>query len=1008
MMKKRKLVWVAGLMSVMPFVGNAQKIEPVTGSQRLFDDGKLLFLRHDYAAARQTLTRYINSEGTLSYVDEAEYMLVCTAYELDMPDRVEKLEAYLLSHPETRYANRVQSLIASSYFFDGEYLKAIASYRGCDFDGLGNDEREDNLFRLAQSYFKIDNLEEASAWFKALQAVSSKYDDDATYTLAYIDYTQGRYASAIEGFEKVKDSSKYAMLSPYYIADIYLLEGNAVKARNLAEDYLRKYPSHEKSTQMRRIVGEAAYARKDYMAAMKHLEEYRAGEQKPSRNALYKLGMSYFNTQVYSKAAECLGATIAGNDEMTQNAYLNMGLSFLQLKERNQARMAFEQASTFDFNRKVKEQALYNYALCIHETSYSAFAESVTVFERFLNEFPASVYTDKVNDYLIEVYMNTRSYMAALKSIAKISHPSNRILEAKQKLLFRVGTQAFAQASFENAIDYFTQSLQLGRYNVKTKADAYFWRGESKFRMKKYEQAAADFKQYLEFATDRNSSEYGLALYNLGYTSFKQKKYDNALVWFNRCVQSGSNLDVKVKGDAYNRAGDCYFYARRFDEANAQYAQAVAIEPSFGDYSLFQEGFVKGLQKNYTGKIETLNTLLTKYPSSQYIDDALYEQGRAFVMMEQTDNAIERYKLLVDRYPESPLSKKAANEIGLLYYQNDKYDEAIAAYKKVISSYPGSEEARMAQRDLKSIYIDINKVDEFMAYASSIQGGTGFDVSERDSLTYTAAERAYMRGNITEAQSSLTSYLQSFPQGAFSVNASYYLGIIAYNEKNYTQATAYLDKVIEYPDSKFSTEAMNLCAGMAYDGKEYEKALELYKRLADRAVSQEERIHAETGAMRSAHMIDDAKEIISTSSALLGNSKLMPEIANEARYNRAKAFLKSGQKTEALPDLKDLSKDTRNVYGAEAKYLVAQIYFDEGRIKDAEKEVLEYIEVSTPHAYWLARGFVLLSDVYVKLGRNLEAKQYLLSLQQNYQADDDIAGMIETRLSKFNTENNNE
>ena len=51
------------------------------------------------------------------------------------------------------------------------------------------------------------------------------------------------------------------------------------------------------------------------------------------------------------------------------------------------------------------------------------------------------------------------------------------------------------------------------------------------------------------------------------------------------------------------------------------------------------------------------------------------------------------------------------------------------------------------------------------------------------------------------------------------------------------------------------------------------------------------------------------------------------------------------------------------MYGAEAKYLVAQTYFDEGETAKAEKEVLEYIEVSTPHAYWLARSFVLLSDV---------------------------------------------
>ena len=103
--------------------------------------------------------------------------------------------------------------------------------------------------------------------------------------------------------------------------------------------------------------------------------------------------------------------------------------------------------------------------------------------------------------------------------------------------------------------------------------------------------------------------------------------------------------------------------------------------------------------------------------------------------------------------------------------------------------------------------------------------------------------------------------------------------------------------------------------------------------------------------------------------------------------------------------MKILASDTRNAYGAEAKYLVAQLYFDEGKISDAEKEVHNYIEVSTPHAYWLARSFVLLSDIYMKLGKNMEAKQYLLSLQQNYQADDDIAQMIESRLAELKSIN---
>ena len=271
-------------------------------------------------------------------------------------------------------------------------------------------------------------------------------------------------------------------------------------------------------------------------------------------------------------------------------------------------------------------------------------------------------------------------------------------------------------------------------------------------------------------------------------------------------------------------------------------------------------------------------------------------------------------------------------------------------------------------------------------------------------MTYVAAERVYMRGDIAAAKASFVRYLQSFPEGAFSVNSSYYLGLIAYNEKDFASAVQYLNKVIEYPNSKFSTEAMGLCADMAYKEKDYVKALGFYKQLVDRSSNQEERLQAETGALRSAWLSGDATETITAASAMLAQNKLMPELENEARYYRAKSLVNTGKAVEAMADWRALSKDTRNVYGAEAKYLVAQSLFDQGQTQQAENEVLQYIEVSTPHAYWLARSFVLLSDVYVKLGRQVDAKQYLLSLKQNYQADDDIAEMIETRLEKLNAQ----
>ena len=393
-MKNKKHVWVAGAMCVLPLMGMAQQTEPLTDSRRLFDDGKELFLRRDYAAAQQTLSRFVQQKPQASLADEAAYMIACTSYELKSPDCIKQLEGYLEQYPDSRYANRVQSLIASAYFFQEKYPEAIACFKGCQFDLLADSERDACTLRMGTAYLKMGNLQEAAVWFSILKEVSSEYHIDAVYHLAYIDYVQKQYDKALQGFREAGESSKYAALSPYYIADIHLVRGNYQQARQIASTYLEAYPRQEKAIEMKRICGEACYGLKQYAAAIDYLSAYRSEtEEHAERNSLYKLGMSFFYTGVYSEAAAALGEVTTVQDALAQNAYLHMGLAYLQLKDRNRARMAFEQASAMNYDRDIKEQAFYNYALCIHETSYSPFAESVTVFERFLNEFPNSTYT---------------------------------------------------------------------------------------------------------------------------------------------------------------------------------------------------------------------------------------------------------------------------------------------------------------------------------------------------------------------------------------------------------------------------------------------------------------------------------------------------------------------------------------------------------------------------------------------------------------------------------------
>ncbi|WP_297329720.1 tetratricopeptide repeat protein [uncultured Bacteroides sp.] len=993
-----------------PLLATAQTSEKNTSPQRLYQEGQTLFQQKAYSAAISPLQAYIQqltADGkplpATGEQQEAEYMLVCAAYELRNPKSVELLRTFLDEYPDTPHANRIYALIASTYFFEGKFDDALAMFNSARLDLLSPEERDDMTYRLATCYLKTGNVKEAAIWFEMLRSTSKQYAADCNYYLSYIRYTQGRYDEALSGFLPLQDHPKYETWVPYYIAEIYLIKKNYDKAEIVAQNYLSAHPNQTYTAEMYRVLGTAEYNFGKYNEAMRSFDKYLESNAETThrRDALYMLGISNYQCGVYTQVPTILGEVTTENDALSQNAYLHMGLAYLQQADKTKARMAFEQAAASNADLKIKEQAAYNYALCIHETSYSAFGESVTVFEKFLNDFPDSPYADKISNYLVEVYMNTRSYDAALKSIERIARPSKAILEAKQKILFQLGTQFFANTQFEQAINYFNQSVVLGQNNLQTKADALYWLGESYYRLNRMQEAARNFNEYLTLTQQRNTEMFALAYYNLAYIAFHQKDYATAESRFRNFAQLEKGENPTALADAYNRIGDCNLHVRRFDEAKQYYTKAESLGTPAGDYSFYQLALVAGLQKDYNGKISLLDRLASKYSNSPYAINALYEKGRSYVQSNNSRQAIATFRELLSKYPESPISRKAAAEIGLLYYQNDDYDRAIEAYKYVVTQYPGSDEARLAMRDLKSIYVDANRVDEFAALAAQMPGEIRFESSEQDSLTYMAAEKIYMKGETMPAKDSFTRYLQSFPNGSFSLNAHYYLCVIGKEQKDDEAVLAHAGRLLEYPDNPYSEEALLMHGEILFNRRQYDLALADYKKLQAKATTAERRQLGSIGALRCAALTHDDTEAIHAATTLLEEAKLSPEIRNEALYFRAKAYLNQKADKKAMDDLKLLAKDTRTLYGAEAKYLVAQQLYKAREYAAAEKEILNFIDQSTPHAYWLARSFILLSDVYVAMDKKLDARQYLLSLQQNYQADDDISGMIHERLEKL-------
>ena len=982
-------------------MASGQRSYQFDAPNRLFVEGKELFSLKNYSGCIDKLEAYKQHSTDADLIQEADYMLVYSAYEQGRPNAVELLKDYLDVYPASRHADEVNFLIGSAHFGQGEYQKAIFWFNESNIDMLSPEQQEAYCFRLAYSLLQIGDMEKARGYFARIEQIGTKYREASTYYVAYIDYATGKYNNALVEFTRLKDLPDYKERSLYYITQIYFIQNKYEKVISEGKELLASYPDSENNSEVYRIMGNAYYHLGNEDQAINMLSKYVSSTDSPLRGDLYILGVCYYNKGNYSSAVNALGRTVRENDALSQNAYLYLGQSYLKLKDKNNARMAFEAAATSSFDKQVKEAAMYNYALLIQETAFTGFGESVTIFEDFLNDFPNSKYADKVNDYLVEVYLTTKNYQAALNSIDKIKHPSTKILEAKQDILFQLGTQAFTNMELDKAVDLFSRAISLGAYNLESRNDAYFWRGESYYRQGEYNKAISDYRTYLNNTRQRNTDMYALAHYNLGYSYFKLKEYGEALNRFRQYVNLESNQQTPAYADAYNRIGDCLFHNRQFAMAEENYTRAAQLQPSAGDYSVYQKGFLLGLQKDYKGKISVMDRLIREFPESQYVDDALFEKGRSYVLLDNNQAAAASFEQLMRDFPQSSLARKAGVQLGLIYFNDNQPEKAADAYKSVISNYPGSEEAKVALQDLKSVYIELNDINSFAAYANSLGGNVRFEVSEQDSLTYLAAEKLFMRGDNEGARRSLTNYLQTFPQGAFSSNANFYLASIAFAKKDLEEAKRLFSLVLESGDTKFREESWARKAEIEYLDKDYAAAMESFKHLQAVAENPENKEAAKLGLMRCAELTGQPQEALLAANDLLKEPKLSPEIMSEARYVRAKAYISLKQENKALADLKEISKDTRTIHGAEAKYLLAQLYYDNKDDKNAETVLMNFIENGTPHQYWLARGFILLADIYIRQGDDFQARQYLTSLQNNYKGDDEIAAMIEDRLGKL-------
>ncbi len=967
--------------------------------QKNIDVAKQLYSKQKYVSAYREFEKIQNQvEPKSELYSEAEFYRSVSALQAGYRAGEKLLENFITHYPESPYINTAWFNMGKNQFERKQYLRALRSFQNVDRRDLSDNDRIELAYQNGYANLMQDNTAEALKDFEKIRNSNNLYSKPATYYWAHIQYLNENYAAALEGFSKLNGDPSYSQVIPIYVSHIYYKQQKYSEVVNYTTSIIDDVPEEQKA-ELSRIVGDSYFHLKEYGKAIPYLETYFETPGPKTREENYILGFSYYHNAEYEKAAPLLEKACTGEDELTQNAYYHLADCFIKLDQKEKAKTAFSAASEFDFNPKIKEDALFSYAKLSYELSYSPFNETIKAFDKYISLYPNSDRNAEAYSILVEVYMVTKNYKDAIASIEKIKNKTPDILRAYQRVTFYRGLELFSNSDYNQAIEYFDLSLDNGKYSRELNARAQYWKSEALYRLGDYDNAVIAFNRFESMAGSTSVPEAEGSDYNLGYAYLKMDDKETAFTHFKKYAQKMQGKRTPKLADTFNRLGDYYFMKTNYTEAVDNYRRAYTMKMYEADYALLQMAFCEGLQRAQDEKIDNLNRLLTEFPESEYRDDALYELGRAYERTGKNYEAVQQYQQIVSNYPGSSFYRNALLQLGLVNYNNGDYNKALQQYKEVAENYRGTPEAEAALSGIKNCYVELNNVDAYFTYARQFGSGADVSASEQDDLTYRAAERLYMDGD-AKAKRQLEQYLRQFPNSSNAVNAHFYLAELQYKDSEFEQANEHYTFVANQPDNIFSEQALSRASEMQFNTGNYAEALSMFNRLEKLANSKWNVLRANIGQMR-CYMID--KNYPQTIVAAQKVKKLdisSDALKYEADYAIGKAYYELGNLNSAIDPLKDVANDTKLEQGAEAKYLLAEIYYKNNNLTKSEQEIIDFVDKGTPYTYWLGKSFLLLASIYEDNNDQFQAKHTLKSLADNYNEEDD--GIVAEATRRLN------
>ena len=961
-----------------------------------YDQALTLFKNKQYQSAQLLFEKVKQCNSSQDIQSECSYYIGICAIHLNQNNADELIEKFILEYPTSAKHNQAYVEIAQYYFEQGKFPQALQYFEKVDENTLSYEESEKFTFQKGYAYFVAGNKKEAQAYLTQAEK-SKEYGTQAKYYLGFIQYEGNNYKEANAYFKQVEGEEKYSEKLSYFKADMNFKAGDFQKAIEAGLIAMPKSNASEKS-ELNKIIGESYFNLQQYDKALPYLKEYKGKKGKWSNTDFYQLGYTYYKQKDYENAILQFNKIIDGKDAVAQNGYYHLGECYFKTDKKQQALNAFKSASEMDFDKKIQEDAHLNYAKLSYEigNSYQSVPDVLTAF---IDKYPTSPAKSEIENLLINSYITSKNYKAALILLEKNNAPENK--GTYQKVVFYRGIELFTDGNYQEALSMFKKSAA-NSSNEKITARATFWKGETEYVLDNYSEAAANYKSFEASTEAKSTPEFKNIYYNMAYAFFKQKEYDQAANYFQRYIEGAKDDRVRLN-DAYLRLGDSRFVTSKYWPAMDAYNKAIEMKGIDADYAAFQKALSYGFVGKNEKKIDDFTAFLSKFRTSQYRDDALFELANTYVTENKTDLAIKTYDQLLNEFKNGSFASKAILRQGLVNYNNQRNEQAVLKFKEVAAKYPRTPEASEAVSTARLVYMDMGKVNEYAAWVRTLDFVEVSD-ADLDNDTFEAAEKQFLQSNTKQAIISLSDYVNQFPNGINALKANFYLAQSYYKEGKETNAIPNYEFVIGKSRNEFTEQSLARLAEIHLKKDDYTKAVPVLLRLETEADFPQNITFAQANLMRANYEQKDYANAVVYADKVLANPKTDNKINSDAHIIVARSAVKVNDEEKARSDYAKLLSIARGELAAEALYYEAYFKNKDGKYEESNKTVQKLAKDYSGYKYFGAKGLIVMAKNYYQLKDNFSATSILESVINNFKEFEDVIAEAQNELNMIKGE----